>query len=104
MNLYYSMPRKEFYDKFSTIVTATDSVYITGWRHFFGTGISYYRNILGHDNEPILLHYVEYGLTRDEAAALFARDRAFFYGAFHVDRKSSAAGCGAGPAPRRGGR
>ena len=40
-------------------VTATDSVYITGWRHFFGTGISYYRNILGHDNEPILLHYIE---------------------------------------------
>ena len=25
---------------------------------------------------------------RDEAAALFARDRAFFYGAFHVDRKT----------------
>ena len=59
MNFYYSMPREEFYEKFSTIVTATDSVYITGWRHFFGTGISYYRNILGHDNEPILLHYIE---------------------------------------------
>ena len=64
MNFYYSMPRMEFYEKFSTIVTATDSVYITGWRHFFGTGISYYRNILGHDNEPILLHYIE-----DEEAA-----------------------------------
>lgn len=64
MNFYYSMPRKEFYDKFSTIVTATDSVYITGWRHFFGTGVSYYRNILGHDNEPILLYYIE-----DEEAA-----------------------------------
>ena len=64
MNFYYSMPRKEFYEKYSTIVTATDSVYITGWRHFFGTGISYYRNILGHDNEPILLHYIE-----DEEAA-----------------------------------
>ena len=64
MNFYYSMPRKEFYEKFSTIVTATDSVYITGWRHFFGTGLSYYRNILDHDNEPILLHYIE-----DEEAA-----------------------------------
>ena len=64
MNFYYSMPRKEFYEKFSTIVTATDSVYITGWRHFFGTGVSYYRNILGHDNEPALLHYIE-----DEEAA-----------------------------------
>ena len=71
MNFYYSMPRKEFYDKFSTIVTATDSVYITGWRHFFGTGISYYRNILGHDNEPILLHYLE----DDEAAASVRRIR-----------------------------
>ena len=59
MNFYYSMPRKEFYEKFSTIVTATDSVYITGWRHFFGTGVSYYRNILGRDYEPILLHYIE---------------------------------------------
>jgi hypothetical protein len=64
MNFYYSMPRKEFYEKFSTIVTATDSVYITGWRHFFGTGVSYYRNILGHDYEPTLLHYIE-----DEEAA-----------------------------------
>ena len=64
MNFYYSMPRKEFYEKFSTIVTATDSVYITGWRHFFGTGLSYYRNILGHDYEPTLLHYIE-----DEEAA-----------------------------------
>ena len=64
MNFYYSMPRKEFYEKFSTIVTATDSVYITGWRHYFGTGLSYYRNILGHDYEPILLHYIE-----DEEAA-----------------------------------
>ena len=59
LNLYSSMPKKEFYDKFSTIVTATDSVYITGWRHFFSTGLSYYRNRLGHDNEPIMLHYVE---------------------------------------------
>ena len=64
MNFYYSMPRKEFYEKFSTIVTATDSVYITGWRHYFGTGLSYYRNVLGQDYEPILLHYIE-----DEEAA-----------------------------------
>lgn len=64
MNFYYTMPRKEFFDKYSTIVAATDSVYITGWRHFFGTGASYYLNILGHDKEPKLLHYIE-----DEEAA-----------------------------------
>ena len=64
MNFYRTMPRKEFFEKYSTIVTATDSVYITGWRHFFGSGVSYYRNYLGHDNEPILLHYIE-----DEEAA-----------------------------------
>jgi hypothetical protein len=69
MNFYYSMPRKEFYEKFSTIVTATDNVFITGWRHFFGTGVSYYRNYLGHDNEPILLHYIE----DEEAAASIRR-------------------------------
>ena len=68
MNFYHSMPRDEFYDKFATIVTATDSVYITGWRHFFGTGVSYYRNYLGHDNEPVLLHYIE-----DEEAAASVR-------------------------------
>ena len=71
MNFYYSMPKDEFYAKFSTIVTAADSVYITGWRHFFGTGVSYYRNHLGHDNEPILLHYIE----DDEAAASVRRIR-----------------------------
>lgn len=71
MNFYYSMPRKEFYEKFSTIVTATDNVFITGWRHFFGTGVSYYRNYLGHDNEPILLHYIE----DEEAAASIRRIR-----------------------------
>ena len=69
MNFYYTMPRKEFFEKFSTIVTATDSVYITGWRHFFGTGISYYRNILGHDYEPVLLYYIE----DDEAVASIRR-------------------------------
>ena len=64
MNFYYSMPREEFYDKFSTIVAASDSVFITGWRHFFGTGLSYYRNIIGDNEGPILLHYIE-----DEEAA-----------------------------------
>ena len=71
MDFYYTMPRNDFFDKFSTIVAASDSVFITGWRHFFGTGISYYRNILGHDNEPILLHYIE----DDEAASSIRRIR-----------------------------
>lgn len=69
MNLYHSMPRKEFYDKFSTIVAASDSVYITGWRHFFNTGLSYYRTTLGSDEEPVLLHYME----DEEAAASIRR-------------------------------
>jgi hypothetical protein len=68
MNFYHSMPKKEFFEKFSTIVTATDSVFITGWRHFFSTGLSYYRNRLGSDEEPKLLHYVE-----DEEAARSVR-------------------------------
>ena len=68
MNFYHSMPKKEFYDKFSTIVTATDSVFITGWRHFFGTGLSYYLNRLGSDEDPKLLYYIE-----DEEAASSVR-------------------------------
>ena len=77
MNLYNSMPKKEFYDKFSSIVAAIDSVYVTGWRHFFGTGLSYYRNLLGHENEPIMLHYIE-----DEEAAASIR---LIHGRYEAD-------------------
>ena len=69
MNFYHTMSRKEFYEKFSTIVAASDSVFITGWRHFFGTGLSYYRNSFGSDEEPVLLHYIE----DDEAAGSIRR-------------------------------
>lgn len=70
MNFYYTMSKQEFFDKFSTIVAATDSVFVTGWRHFFGTGLSYYRNTLGSDEKPKLLHYIE-----DEEAASSIRIR-----------------------------
>lgn len=74
MNFYHSMSRNEFYDKFATIVAATDSVFTTGYRHFFGTGLSYYRNILGKDEEPKLLYYIE-----DEDAASSIRLRQGVY-------------------------
>ena len=74
MNFYHSMPRKEFFGKFATIVAATDSVFATGYRHFFGTGLSYYLNKLGSDEEPKLLHYIE-----DEEAASSIRLRQGVY-------------------------
>ena len=64
MNFYHSMSRKEFLDKFAAIVAASDSVFITGQRHFFNTGLGYYRHFYGRDEEPKLLHYIE----DDEAA------------------------------------
>ena len=64
MNFYHSMSRKEFLDKFAAIVAASDSVFVTGQRHFFNTGLGYYRHFYGRDEEPKLLHYIE----DDEAA------------------------------------
>ena len=64
MNFYHSMSRKEFYDKFAAIVAASDSIFVTGQRHFFNTGLGYYRYHYGRDEEPKLLHYIE-----DEEAA-----------------------------------
>lgn len=64
MNFYHSMSRNEFYDKFAAIVAASDSIFVTGQRHFFNTGLGYYRHLYGHDKEPKLLHYIE----DDEAA------------------------------------
>ena len=58
MNFYHSMPRKTFYDKFSTIVAASDSVFITGRYFYYNKEIGYYCNILGSDTEPYLLHYI----------------------------------------------
>ena len=69
MNFYHSMSRKEFLDKFAAIVAASDSVFVTGQRHFFNTGLGYYRHFYGRDEEPKLLHYIE----DDEAAGSIRR-------------------------------
>lgn len=58
MNFYHSMSRKTFYNKFSTIVAASDSVFITGRYFFYNKEMAYYCNILGSDKEPYLLHYI----------------------------------------------
>ena len=58
MNFYHSMSRKTFFDKFSTIVAASDSVFITGQYFNYNKEMAYYRNWLGSDKEPELLHYI----------------------------------------------
>ena len=66
MNFYHSMSRKTFYDKFSTIVAASDSVYITGRYFYYNKEMAYYCNILGSDKEPYLLHYIVDEEGRDD--------------------------------------
>ena len=66
MNFYYSMSRKTFFDKFSTIVAASDSVFITGRYFYFNKEMGYYCNILGSDKEPYLLHYIVDEEGRDD--------------------------------------
>lgn len=66
MNFYHSMSRKTFYDKFSTIVAASDSVFITGRYFYYNKEIGYYCNILGSDKEPYLLHYIVDEEARDD--------------------------------------
>ena len=66
MNFYHSMPRKTFYDKFSTIVAASDSVFITGRYFYYNKEMAYYCNILGSDKEPYLLHYIVDEEGRDD--------------------------------------
>ena len=78
MNFYYSMSRKDFFDKFAAIVAVADSVFITGQRHFFGTGLGYYKHILGRDEEPKLLHYIE----DDDAVASIRRRQGGYEVAF----------------------
>ena len=70
MNFYHSMPRKTFYDKFSTIVAASDSVFITGRYFYFNKEMGYYCNILGSDNEPYLLHYIVDEEGRDDISLM----------------------------------
>ena len=66
MNFYHSMPRKEFYDKFSTIVAASDSIFITGRYFYYNKEMGYYCNILGSDKEPYPLHYIVDEEGRDD--------------------------------------
>ena len=66
MNFYHSMSRKAFYDKFSTIVAASDSIFITGRYFYYNKEMAYYRNIIGSDEEPNLLHYIVDEEGRDD--------------------------------------
>ncbi|MBR5910806.1 MAG: carboxypeptidase-like regulatory domain-containing protein [Bacteroidales bacterium] len=66
MNFYHSMSRKAFYDKFSGIVAAIDSVYITGRYFYYNKEMGYYRHRLGSDEEPELLHYIVDEEGRDD--------------------------------------
>ena len=58
MNFYHSMPRKTFYEKFSTIVVAADSVFVTGNYFYFNKEMGYYLNWMGSDREPEMLCYI----------------------------------------------
>ncbi len=66
MNFYHSMSRKAFYDKFSTIVAASDSIFITGRYFYYNKEMGYYRHRLGSDEEPELLHYIVDEEGRDD--------------------------------------
>ena len=66
MNFYHSMTRKAFYDKFSTIVAASDSIFITGRYFYYNKEMGYYRHRLGSDEEPELLHYIVDEEGRDD--------------------------------------
>ena len=66
MNFYSSMSRKTFQDKFSTILAAIDSVYITGRYFYYNKEMGYYRHRLGSDKEPEPLHYIVDEEARDD--------------------------------------
>ena len=66
MNFYNSMSRKTFQDKFSTILAAIDSVFITGRHFYYNKEMGYYRHRLGSDEEPELLHYIVDEEGRDD--------------------------------------
>ena len=78
MDFYHSMSRKAFFDEFAAIVAVADSTFITGQRHFFGTGLGYYKHILGRDEEPKLLYYIE----DDDAVASIRRRQGGYEVAF----------------------
>ena len=66
MNFYNSMSRKTFYDKFSTILAASDSIFVTGRYFYYNKEMGYYRSRLGVDKEPELLHYIVDEEGRDD--------------------------------------
>ena len=66
MNFYHSMPRKTFYEKFSTIVVAADSVFVTGNYFYFNKEMGYYLNWMGSDREPEMLCYIVDEEARDD--------------------------------------
>ena len=66
MNFYNSMSRKTFYDQFSGILAASDSIYVTGRYFYYNKEMGYYRNRLGIDKEPELLHYIVDEEGRDD--------------------------------------
>ena len=66
MNFYNTMSRKTFYDKYSTIVAASDSVFITGRYFYYNKEMGYYCNILGGGKEPYPLHYIVDEEARDD--------------------------------------
>ena len=66
MNFYNSMSRKTFYDQFSTILAASDSIFVTGRYFYYNKELGYYRNRLGSAKEPELLHYIVDEEGRDD--------------------------------------
>ncbi len=66
MNFYNSMSRRTFYDQFSTILAASDSIFVTGRYFYYNKELGYYRNRLGSDKEPELLHYIVDEEGRDD--------------------------------------
>ena len=75
MNFYFTMPRKEFLDKFSSIVAASDSIFVTGQYFYYNKEMGYYRNRLGIDKEPELLHYIVDEEGRDDIALMIRTKR-----------------------------
>ena len=58
LGLQVPISRKRFYDTYSPIVAASDSVYITGTYFYYNKELGYYSNIPNSDKEPTLLHYI----------------------------------------------
>lgn len=66
MDFYVSMSREKFYNKFSTIVAASDSVFITGSYFYYNKELTYYCNISGSGQDPYMLHYIVDEEARDD--------------------------------------